>query len=278
MNRYTALYRPGSDEATPARLRKALETALAESLPKGSYRLGAIEAVEAGRVAAELACRLPKAELGGLVEAASAAAGFTLDQVGWGWVLSGRMTFELVDETSGELLHDPLGDETPQAEAQRSYRYGWQQIAGLAIVLLAAGIALVLALGYLLSPTVAAWVSEHLVNLALGVILVWMILRLIGAIVTPWNYLRAIEVDEAGITLQGLLQPAVKAAWQEIGELQYVDQRGILLAGERILTFSLRDKLGMKDRLALLRTIIQRAELLFVGGKVGEITYRKFDT
>jgi hypothetical protein len=77
--------------------------------------------------------------------------------------------------------------------------------------------------------------------------------------------------------LFGLLARERSAAWGEIDELQYVDQRILLLLGNRVLAIQLRDRLGMKDRLTLVRTILQRADLLFVGGRVGEFTYRKFD-
>ena len=141
--------------------------------------------------------------------------------------------------------------------------------------MLGAACVLGLALGYVTSPQ-AALVAANIINLALGLILVWMILRLIGAIVTPWSYLRSIEVDEAGIRLHGLLQPTLKAAWNEIDELEFVDRRALCF---QVIVCKLlaAGQAGDERSARLLRTIIQRAELLYVGGRVGNITYRKFD-
>jgi hypothetical protein len=277
MNRYTALFAAGEPSATPGGLRKALEVALSENQPAGAYRLGSVAPREDGQVAAELACSMPRETLSELLAAAGKTAGYTLDRVGWGWLLSGKMAFELVDESSGDLLYDPFSDVTPQDESARSYRYGRQQAVSLAVVLLGALFALGLALGYLVSPTVASWTTRNLINLVLAVIIFWMVLRLIGATVTPWSYLRSIEVDEDGITLRGLLQPTVKAAWHEVDELELADRRALLLLQDRVVSFPILDRLGMNDHLILLRTIIQRASLYYVGGRVGNIKYRKFD-
>jgi hypothetical protein len=275
MNRFTAIYTPGP-EATSSGLRQALEETLEENLAAGSYRLGAV-ALRDGQLAAEVAASLPREKMASLFSKAGDAVGCTLEKVGWGWLLSNKMAFELVDETSGALLYDPLADVDAQQEATRSYQYGRQQAFSLAVVLLGAALVLGLALGYVSSPDAATWIAANIITLVLGLIVFWMLLRLIGALVTPWSYLRSIEVDEAGIRLLGLLQRSQTAAWHEIDELQLADRRALLLSGDRVISFPVQDRLGMSDQLSLLRTIIQRAELLYVGGRVGNITYRKFD-
>ena len=276
MNRYTALFDSLDDASNPATLRQALEKALADSQAAGSYRLGAVSLMDE-QAAAEVACSLPREALRALLVEGGETAGYRLEKVGWGWLLSGKMTFELVDEVSGDLLYDPLADVNPQEDAARSYRYGRQQTISLAVVLLGAVLVLALALGFVASPEAATWIIDHIISLVLGLIVFWMLLRLIGALVTPWSYLRSIEVDEAGIRLRGLLQHTQSAAWPEIDELQVADRRALLLLGDRVLSFPVQDRLGMSDQLSLLRTIIQRAELLYVGGRVGNILYRKFD-
>ncbi len=276
MNRYTALFDLHDEASSPAGLRQALLAALAESQAAGSYRLGSVALLD-GQVAAEVACSLSRDALSALLAEAGQSAGTRLEKVGWGWLLSNKVAFELVDETSGALLYDPLADVDAQQEAARSYHYGRQQALSLAVVLLGAALVLGLALGFVTSPQAATWIAANIITLVLGLIVFWMLLRLIGALVTPWSYLRSIEVDEAGIRLRGLLQPTRTAAWHEIDELELADRRALLLLGDRVISFPVQDRLGMSDQLSLLRTIIQRAELLYVGGRVGNIIYRKFD-
>lgn len=277
MNRYTALYRTTESTVTPSQLRTAVENALGASLQLGSYRLGQIAPQGDSLIAAEVAARLAKEALKPLLAAAATESGCILQQIGWGWTVSGHLTFELIDEATGALLHDPLVDEKSQSEPEHDYIYGWPQIAGMVIFLMGAATVILLVLGYLLIPQIAAWVQENLVMFVLGALLYWIILRGIGGPVTPWSYIRSITADESGITIHGLLGTPVSATWGQISELQLVDNRCMLIAADRPLHFPILDKLGMQDRLQLIRTILQRAELLFVGGKVGELTYRRFD-
>jgi hypothetical protein len=277
MNRFTAIYRPEAPQATPGELRKALEDLLARELPPGKYRLAALGEMPDGLLAAELACPWAKDVLRQRLAEAGGKTGYALEKVGWGWLQSGRMVFDLVDESSGSLLYDPLMDEAPQGEERRSYHYSGMQALSLAVVLGGITAALAVVIGSLVNDQVASWARTNMAFLALGFLLWWMVLRLIGAMVTPWTYLRRIDVDGDGLKLFGLLARERRAAWGEIDELQYVDQRILLLLGNRVLSIQLRDRLGMKDRLTLVRTILMRADLLFVGGRVGEFTYRKFD-
>ena len=102
VNRYTGLFTPGL-QASPAGLRQALEAVISAQLAAGSYRLGAVAPYD-GRLAAEVACRLPREEAANLLREAGVTAGCPLEKSGWGWLLSGKATYELVDEGSGGCL------------------------------------------------------------------------------------------------------------------------------------------------------------------------------
>jgi hypothetical protein len=77
--------------------------------------------------------------------------------------------------------------------------------------------------------------------------------------------------------IRRLLGASVHAAWSETTELTWSGGRVSLEVGERIVQFALYQKSGMPEFLSLVRTIIVRSQLQFVGGKVGVLLYRRFD-
>jgi hypothetical protein len=198
MNRFTAIYRPEAPQATPGELRKALEDLLTGELAPRDFRLAAVGEMPDGLLAAELACPWAKDVVRERMAEAGVSAGYALEKVGWGWLQSGRLVFDLVDERSGALLHDPLVDEPPQPEEKRIYRYGGGQAASLALVLLGVTAALILLIGSLGNAGLLAWIRANLPLLALVFLLGWLLLRAFGGLVTPWSYLRRIEIDGDG--------------------------------------------------------------------------------
>lgn len=109
-------------------------------------------------------------------------------------------------------------------------------------------------------------------------IIFWLLLAFFEAPIAVWKHSYRIRCDQDGIEVDYLLHvhPG-RMEWAEIKQLDISGARCVLRSQSSTLSFSAPQARGIKDFPTLIRTIIDRSGLQFVGANIRSATYKTFD-
>ncbi len=277
MKRYTAKILLKDSQVTPDQVKSGLEQVLLRAPRPVPYRLGVVVEIPGGELLAEIATDIGRENLLQFIKKLESNLPVQVERLGWGWLVTGSQPVDSTNMMVG-LRIDPYLASMPQTEPSREYRYDpWQRFRFWAaiffyLVLLVAVVTIVLPVSSLQHSiwNLVYWLS----------ILFWILLAAIDLPLpfSLWRQANCIRCDRDGIEVDYLLhsRPA-RIEWPDVQELQISGTRGIVRSRDRFLVFQNFQVHGIKDRSTLIKSIINRASLQFVGTNVGSVTYKKFD-
>ena len=253
MNRYTICFHAGSDRLEPAQVKEEISRILL-SRPT-TLRFGAAGVGVGKDLLIEVASGAGRGRLDEAARALQARLGLQRVSVAWGWSLT------LADQGATGTDNTPYAKQEPQHGERRRYEVKRIQL------LLAIGAPLILAV------LIAAYfelsrlgvLSNHWIRTALSllIILVWF------AILPNFRvrFATAITCDRDGLEVRGLLRPARRLTWGEIIELDADYAMCTVIGGRGRVRFQLQPPLKIPEVNTAIRTIIDRANLVFVGNQ-----------
>lgn len=253
MSRYTMCLHSGADRLEASQVKDEISRILL-SRPT-TLRFGAAKVGSEKDLLIEIASDADRGRMDAAARALQVRLGLQRVSVGWGWPLT------QADQRATGTDNTPYAKQDPQREKLRIYEVKRMRL------LLAFGAPLILAV------LIAAYfelsrlgvLSNHWIRTALSLLII-----LVSFAILPnfrVTFATVLTCDADGLVVRGLLRPGRCLAWEEIVEL-HADYAVCTVVGRRgRLRFQLQPPLMIPEVNTAVRTIIDRANLVFVGNQ-----------
>lgn len=264
MNRYTMCLYAGSDRLEAGQVKEAISRILL-SRPT-TLRFGAAKVGSEKDLLIEVASDADRGRMDEAARALQARLGLQQVSVAWGWPLT------QADQRATGTDNSPYAKQEPQRGELRRYEVKRRQL------LLAFGappILAVLIAAYFELSRLGVLSNDWIrTALSLLIILVWF------AILPNFrvSFATTITCDGDGLEVRGLLRPARRLAWEATVEL-HADYSMCTVYGRRgRVRLQLQPPLMIPEVNTAVRTIIERANLVYVGNQArAGIVFKRAD-
>jgi hypothetical protein len=248
-----------------------------------TFRLGEIGEGEGGILLVEIAADAAREALFSLLKPLENTLLLRVRQIGWGWpITAAKESSGERREISGPLRADPYGGAAAQTMPVRSYTQGRGQIVRrVASLALTAGM-VVAFVGILFRAGMErGWLADHEASITLLWFSIWFLWVFLRVPLIPFRrsgYVTRITCDAQGIEVRDwFARRGRRLMWKDIWGLDLRYEECVVRASGRTLSFPTSDVLGPQDLPMLIKTILERSALLFVGGTMSPLQYRRFD-
>ena len=282
MRRLTVKLVPLATNVDTVSLRMELDRLLLRSRRPMTFRLGEVGAGEGGILLVEIATDISREELLLLLKPLERLFSVEVQQIGWGWPITAAKEISGRPREIPERLHgDPYSTVGSQEFPEKTYVQGKGQIARR-IASLALSIGMVLAfVGILLRAcTARGWVEEHETSITLLWFSIWFLWVFLRVPLIPFRrsgYVTRITCDSQGIEVKDwFARNGRRLMWRDIWGLDIRFEECLVRSDRLSLAFPVSHVLGPQNRPTLIKTILDRSDLLFVGGK-SPLLYRRFE-
>ncbi len=262
MKRLTAIFRAGVNWPGPEALRAAIDREFSSM----SQTWAALSVTQHGKdhVKAQFRSERSPKDLQSTFEGIATALDLRFVSIGWGWL----------------SLQDSLDKQSTEVDPDDQYSNLQAQVAEAQIYKYGLGNALTasfLIAGLIGGITLAIW-SVTAGPLPLIVSSVWASIAFAYGLV---HQVTSIRCDGIGLEVKYLVRGAKRLHWEDITSLRIARIRiqwCYVRGGKARLSFALAPYYGLRQGPMLIRTILQRAELLLVESSPwGTAEYRRFD-
>ncbi len=272
MKRITIIFTPTGSPVDLALFRGEIEGVLLRLHPKITYKINRVDKQADGKILAEIT-------LDGKLELLDAALKqkhwqqpVVDERMGWGWPFSPAEKASLQAGIPSYSL-DPLAGISPaegMLDAQLGKLMLWLRFVGVIVLTI---LLILLMIFYSRSAGSILFDGALLISFS-----VWMIL-LNGTPIDMRVYARQITLGEAGLELKyWFMNKTINLAWGNIRRLVCTEPVCILFAEGQRVRFLLSERFGCSKKAKVLKTIIARANLNYVGGNFRKQEYSVFDT
>ena len=274
MKRYTAQIRLQDSSLGPQQIKAEIERAFLYRRLPSIYRLATVTQTDSNTVQIEIASELERDELSQFLSSLEAKLPIHVQRVGWGWPLTGT------DKQVAGLLNDPYASIEAQQDASGIYTYSrWQLVRYIASIGLDV-VLLLLIVVLLVGTPVREFLDSR--NRTLGLfnlccIPVYLSMML-GVRIIPLPYVNYIHCGLDGMEIKyGWLTRPQQLKWSEIQELRKDYNNYTIRSSHRSLKFPTGEVVPLKQESRLIKTILERASLFFVGDSGRGLVYKRFD-
>jgi hypothetical protein len=274
MKRYTAQVRLHDSSLGPQQIKAGIERAFLYRRLPSVYRLGTVTQTDSNTVQIEIASELERDELEQSLSSLETKLAIQVQRVGWGWSLTST------DKQVTGLVNDPFASVEAQQDASGTFTYSrWQIVRYIASIGL--DVFLLLLVGLLI---VGAPVREFLngQNRTLGLLNLCCIpvyfSMMLGVRIIPLPYVAFIRCSLDGMEIKyGWLTRSQQLKWSEILELKKDYTVYTIRSSRRSLKFPTGEVVPLKQESILIKTILERASLFFVGDSGRSLVYKRSD-
>ncbi len=277
MNRYTLRARVDGEALQWSLVKKAAEQEFLYAGKPITFRWGRAQQTD-GALAVEIATDVDREALLSLVRPLESRFPVQFDSIGWGWPL----TDATLPDPSDALAIDRTGDHyafaVPQQEPVRVYTYGPRQMLRLiewvGFLLFAGSVVWVAIFHVVAFP----WIEDHDYIFLFVWALYWFLSHFFQTQLFPLVFVSSIRCDEHGIEIKYWLRAPRRLSWPEVTELDMSFDQGTLRSRTEALSFTIGEPMGLAEDRVLVKTILARAGLHFVGymGRKGAV-HKRFD-
>ena len=237
-----------------------------------TYTIGRVTSPEPQIILAEIATDVKRELAISHLKGIEEELPVVMESIGWGWIAS-TASVKLPATTSPDLNRDPLvlmeapnGPETFLLSKKVFwFRYlFWLSLTVILIFLLIGG-------GYFSHP------SPVLAGIYLIVFLLW--LYSMGEVSFDIRlYGEKIACGPIGLDVTyWFRRKAVRLLWKEIKEMEYTNSVCVINCQEGPVRFLISERSGCKEKMVILKTIVQRASLNYVEGDFRKSVYKRYE-
>lgn len=271
MNRYTLEFKPLEPSVTVKELRDELEQVLLRLHPRVTYKLGQVYKNSYGKLIAEIAMDGQRSLLNETLKSKQWGTTIAFERLRWGWFSDNEDAALLVSVT-GAIKADPLAGVAP-IEGTGEYVLRKRLLHGRYIALMIATLAVIL----LLIANVINTRSPVLEGLYIAFFAIFMF-TLNDTPIDIRVYAEKITLTERMLIVSfWLLKKPVSLEWEKIWGLDYTSPVCKVLSEGSKTRFLLSERFGCQDKSIVLKTIADRANLMYVDGNFQNSIYRKPD-
>jgi hypothetical protein len=265
MYRYTLKVIGPEGKLDARAIKAALDRRLLFAPRPVTFRFGKTAQVDS-TLLVELATDLSRAALLDLLRPLEPELAIRLESVGWGWILSDAAPGDARMARGGDLSHDVYAFVEPQQEAKRVYTYGARQPLRLAMsIAVALFLVFIVLFGILLDTPLREWIRAR----DYVWFFVWIPLYVVTSVyqiqLSPLIFVSAIRCAEDGIEIKYWFRQPIRIGWLGVTELDVTFELATLRSSGRLIKFPITENLGMAQAPTLIKTILSRASLHYVG-------------